>query len=547
MIVDSEISRVNEDFLGFVHFEKSLNDNNINIFIKILNSNFSSNDCDTFIHKLILIAENIQTSENSELLNSSSCSSSFLKKEILNETKIILLILINSCLQLSPKDSFRLFKYIFLTYCNNKISQESSLITIFENNFKKLSDFLKLSSVFKYPSFEYLKRSNIKNEICMKLICDYIILIYGLYLGNKLELNREKHLNDLHESILLLSFFPNLDVSEFSNYLIICLIEANFKHISEKLELNIQGKDLKLNFFEFFSKFLIEEILDFKFNYLYKDKYSKEIREIFLIVKENFSENKKFLESDFYLLRDLNILVFVYQYRLNLIAFKDKIFTLTASDSSKYKSAIDEIFKSLSFYQQHFYGNFFLNDLMLFVRKNTLNTLYSDDLEIRSQHSNRSIQIKIENIITCCNSEISYFFCLDSFSFNEMFQQSQDVSKNKKIIKKINSTRCINKYQRNSKIEFFEDIKKSILIGDSNKWDKLFRENYILTAVYTIGILSNFKDKLSLTEPQLSLDNFNYNSLFSLQQNFSYFENENENDRDYVTENYRYGRILIFL
>jgi hypothetical protein len=549
MIVDSESSEIYDDFSGFVELEKSLKENNINNLLKILNANLSIIDSDTFLHKLILLAENIQNNEISEknqniqnteknenLIPQSS------KKEILNESKIILLILINSCIQINSKDVYKLFKYIFNTGNKNKIPQvqETTIISIIENNLKKVSDFLKLSSVFKTPFFEFLKRSNIKNEICMKLICDYIILIYGLYLNNKLELDREKQLNDLHESILLFSFFPNFEVSDYSNFLMISLIEVNFKHITEKLELNIHGKDLKLNFFEFFSKFLIEEILDFKLNNLCLN-YSKDAREIFLYVKENYVENKNlfqcdFNESDFYFLRDLNVLVFVYQYRLSFLTFKEKVFTLASPENNKYKSAIDEIFKSLSYYQQYFYGNFFLNDLLQFVKKNKLNS--------QSHMSNKSIQIKIENIITCCNSEISYFFCLDTFCFNELFQQGEEKGKNKISQKGGMSMR--NKCK--SKIQFYEEIKKSIMNHNTISWDKLFRENYILASVYTIGIFSNYKEKLSLTENQIGLSSFNYNSIFNLQQNFSLFENKNKNesdnfrekDSDYTSaENYR--------
>jgi hypothetical protein len=386
-------------------------------------------------------------------------------------------------------DSNELFE-IFLNDKLNKsgilISNEniSSLINIFPEEYFKQNINKCLDLIIKINQF--LMTS--VDQFLFKLLCNWIKLFYEKLLSGKSVIKHIKELESRSEYNMLYLIFSNFMFFTKFEYILISidlieyLISTSYKTLMNK-------SDKSLFFFEMFTIDYFNELVEIgkskntNFNYNFNFKGNVENKQLrpSQIIEHLLDIDQSNITNKILFTRDLCLLYFIFQYKINFTIFKDNYLSLIEKRSMNAQSIdyFQDKFKHLSYFQCCYYSNFFLLEIYEFL------TTTMDTIDNISEKNNQTIYIKLENVILNYISNIGkYFTSSELTSFNEKSSLSQPFEF----------------LHYTTKIEFEEHIKKSMIIAGTgngilkrlnySEWESLFNKNPYHTTLFTMSIFS---------------------------------------------------------
>jgi hypothetical protein len=430
------------------------------ISLELLSQNLRGFEVDELLLKLknVLNQENKDTNSYIQLkssnMNKMTMISTSYNKDFLICIRNVKILFYNDDQEKLDKNILEnflcIFTFSFLLENLDLKDLESILNTIIDKSpYTCLKDFLHFSSNLKnskddlslYLSILTNKFVEIKSKHLYCLICQGLIKIYKKYIHSNLEIS-SSILKVLHLSISNLMFNCSYIFLSHSIDLIQEIIELNFEYLSNTLESPIRDNNpnLKLAFFEYFSKSHVEEIYN---------------------GSKNNSTNKKCLADVYdFQARDINFVSFIYIYRVEFNKIKTKLFSIQ-KEQNPTKILVKEI---ISYFNLASYANFFFNSLLYF-------------------NQNLVKNLKIDNILYLSSSELSFYL-----KFDELFCRGPNVSN------KINTDYEI----ISNRDEFLLSLQEHITKCDLGKWEEAYTINPLLTSIFTLGCLLFKEDKLSL-------------------------------------------------
>ena len=290
-------------------------------------------------------------------------------------------------------------------------------------------------------------------------------------------------------------FFPSFEHIDSSLEFIIHIVELSFKHATNKIE---NKSDVNSFFFELLKKDLLEDLFSLDATYKYEDKFSNS--EMKKIIFKNFISSSRNSLDDTYYIRDCLILFFIFNYKINFNSIRDKYISLTLTGDSNSLKYHEEFFKSISFFQENFIGNFFLSDMMSYIKRS-------------SSKSTSVMMSKLENVIVNYKANIKRLLS-DSLIFiicrEDLETTHVDISM--KFFYPNKDQFIINISRTFTKFDMSSESNTTMHSCDYFKWRKLFDKNQIFTAKVSIQILNNH----FTTNSNIKL---NYNDVFSAGSN----------------------------
>jgi len=427
-----------------------------------------------------------------------------------NETLTVLsiAIILKSISLFSTREVLGLIKKIFYIDVNKQNLEnylnhnKKNLLAIIQSQEEKINIYLDL-----------LINYQIRDRSMFKLTCHFFEIYMEKILSNKVVCDSEE-IKKIKNVLIILMFFPKFDFIGTSLEFIQNITEINFKNALTKIENKIEWNPL---FFDLFRKEFLENLLKFS----HEDfLYSKNSSLSNFIFPQNFYKNfvNKKLRDNFLYLRDCLILFFIFHYKTNFNLIREKYLSNNINKTSDLNilKPYEDFFKSITYFQENFLGNFFLNDMLIFLQ-----TKKEGDINFHN-----TIVSKLENVLLNNLANINKFFNTEtennhfnsisgrniglelSKSFKYDYENLNYIGRDSfvmEVLKTFNFSEIRNNLYRRG---------NSVMTNSNYKtWERLFIKNPILTVNITTQLLINLNEA---SDSVLKIEfQFNYNDIFS--------------------------------